>query len=190
MIFNCIDGVDRDFSSVRDVAVVKGFDPVFLDSDDSQLRFDNQFGVWDSLKIARTGTRVPGAFFHWSKKYRQENSVSISVYGLINRREYLAVLPSITVDRDDSVIGKMDLLTLTFRWIYRIFQAKEPIKEFSRFEKFGLIGKKIEDFHFNKGYEISHFAEENDILILLDENGDSFGLDATLLGSTTKFYLA
>jgi hypothetical protein len=100
------------------------------------------------------------------------------------------VLPSITVDRDDSVIGKMDLLTLTFRWIYRIFQAKEPIKELSRFEKFGLIGKKIEDFHFNKGYEISHFAEENDILILLDENGDSFGLDATLLGFTTKFYLA
>jgi len=87
-----------------------------LDKDESLIsyRHNPKTGLIGTLKNAFTGLghlNTP-VFQHYSRKYRKRNPVYIEITEIIKPGEWIAVTPSIQVDKDTSLTMRLPLLKI------------------------------------------------------------------------------
>lgn len=191
MRFPCIDQKDRDFELVRDKLVRFGFDPVLLDKDDGQIStsLPPSTGFIEAVKLARDGITLPSYIYHWSKRSKKINPISIPYQSLIDDVDWLVFLPSIEVDKETSLFGKHDSTTWLARAITKIFRLSSGKTDKSSFRTM-IFGENIDKFQFNYGYKVLglQYIEKarEEFLLLRDTEESVIAVHPSLLGYTNK----
>ena len=191
MRFPCIDQKDRDFELVRDKLVRFGFDPVLLDNDDGLIStsLPPNTGVVEALKLAKDGINLPSYIYHWSKRSKKINPVSIPFDSLLSKVEWLVFLPSIEVDKETSLFGKHNLLSWSARVLTKLFRLGSGAKDRSSFRTM-IFGENIDKFQFNYGYKVLglQYIEKarEEFLLLRDTKESVIAVHPSLLGYTNK----
>jgi hypothetical protein len=191
MKLKCVDQNDRDFELVRDKLVRFGFDPVLLDNDDSLIStsFPTDTGVVNTLKLAMDGITPPTYIYHWSKRSKKINPTSIPFNSFFDGVEWLAFLPSIEVDKETSLSGKLDSVSWVARFLTKVFRLVSGVKDRSSFRTM-IFGENTNKFQFNYGYKFLgiHYIEnaKDDFLLLRDEAESVIAVHPSLIGYTNK----
>lgn len=195
MKFQCIDGESREFELLRDKLIRVGFDPVLLDNDDGLIStsLPPNTSLFEALRFARDGINLPSYIYHWSKRSKKINPISIPLNTLLNDAEWLAFLPSIEVDKETSLFGKHDLLTWSSRLLTKVFRISSRVKDSSSFRKM-IFGENIDKFQFNCGYRILGLQTiekaREEFLLLRDSDESVIAIHPSLLGYTNKVMIA
>lgn len=191
MELSCVDKNTRNFELVRDKLTRLGFDPVLLDKDDSLIStsLPPNTGVIKALRLALDGVNLPSYIYHWSKRSKKINPVSIPFNSFFDGVEWLAFLPSIEVDKETSLSGKLDTISWIARSLTKIFRSGSGIKDKSSFRTM-IFGENIDDFQFNYGYKFLgiHYIQQakDDFLLLRDQNESIIAVHPSLIGYTNK----
>lgn len=195
MKFECLDGQTRDFELVRDKLIRFGFDPVLLDRDDNQIStsLPPNTGVIEAIKLARDGITLPSYIYHWSKRSKKINPISIPYQSLIGDINWLVFLPSIEVDQETSLHGKLDSSTWLARAVSKIYRSVSGTRDKPAFRAM-IFGENIDKFRFNFGYKVLglHYIEKarEDFLLLGDGDDSVIAVLPSLLGFTNKVMIS
>lgn len=191
MKLKCLDDKTRDFELVRDKLTRFGFDPVLLDNDDGLIStsFPPDAGVINTLKSAMDGITPPTHIYHWSKRSKKINPISTPFNSFFDGVEWLAFLPSIEVDKETSLSGKLDSVSWVARFLTKVFRSGSGVKDKSSFRTM-IFGENIDKFQFNYGYKCLgiHYIEKakDDFLLLRDEAESVIAVHPSLIGYTNK----
>lgn len=195
MKFECTDGETRDFELVQDKLIRFGFDPVLLDKDDGQIStsLPPNTGFIEAVKLARDGITLPSYIYHWSKRSKKINPISIPYQSLIDDVDWLVFLPSIEVDKETSLFGKQDSTTWLARAISKIFRVSSGKADKSSFRTM-IFGENIDAFRFNYGYKVlglQYIEKAREDFLLLGDGKDSvIAVLPSLLGYTNKVMIS
>lgn len=195
MKLQCVDGNVRDFEFVRDRLLRFGFDPTLLDKDQSliSISLPPNTGVFEAIKLARAGINLPAYIFHWSKKSKRINPVSVSFVKFFDGVGMLAFLPSIEVEKETSLFGNIDLITWIARVFTKIFRIGLGEKDKSTFRTL-IYGDNSENIQFNYGYKVLgvHYIEKaNDYFLLISDQTDSVhAVSLSVIGFTNKVLIS
>ena len=88
----CRDGHEREFISLFELYVQKGFDPAFLNKDDGLLSMSNPPGKSASriFQLAKLGITVEPYLWHYSWLYKKINPNSIAVNEVLDGYKWIA----------------------------------------------------------------------------------------------------
>ena len=205
MKFKDEQGVELEYLSLQDRLIKAGFDKSMLDKDESLIsyRHNPKTGLIGTLKNTFTGLghlNTP-VFQHYSRKYRKRNPVYIEITEIIKPGEWIAVTPSIQVDKDTSLSGKMDSLTFSARLFTKFVRLFTGRKDKTMVESTYIFGKNRYDFKFSRGYYISsvqYYEGAGDYIIILKTNSSDNNITAEntflalpdILGKTDSVYIS
>ena len=205
MKFKDEQGIELEYTSLQDRLIKAGFDKAMLDKDESLIayRYNPKTGLISTLKNAFTGLgrfNIP-VFQHYSRKHRRRNPVYIEITEIIKPGEWIAFTPSILIDKDTSLSGKMDLLTFAARLFTKIIRVFTGKKDGSQLESTLVIGTNSDKFKLSQGYYINsvqYYSELGDILIQLTTASNdepptienTFASTPSILGKTDAVYIS
>ena len=205
MKFKDEQGVELEYISLQDRLIKAGFDKGMLDKDESLIsyRHNPKTGLIGTLKNAFTGLghlNTP-VFQHYSRKYRKRNPVYIEITEIIKPGEWIAVTPSIQVDKDTSLSGKMDSLTFSARLFTKFVRLFTGRKDKTMVESTYIFGRNSDDFKFSRGYYISsiqYYEGAGDYIVILKTNSsdeditteNTFLALPDILGKTDAVYIS
>jgi len=205
MKFKDEQGVELEYLSLQDRLIKAGFDKGMLDKDESLIsyRHNPKTGLIGTLKNAFTGLghlNTP-VFQHYSRKYRKRNPVYIEITEIIKPGEWIAVTPSIQVDKDTSLSGKMDSLTFSARLFTKFVRLFTGRKDKTMVESTYIFGRNSDDFKFSRGYYISsiqYYEGAGDYIVILKTNSsdeditteNTFLALPDILGKTDAVYIS
>lgn len=205
MKFKDEQGNELEYTPLQDRLIKTGFDKGMLDKDESLIRYGQhpKTGAFKALKNAFTGlghlnTTV---FQHYSRKHRRRNPVFIEMTEIIKPGEWIAFTPSIQIDKDTSLSGKMDLFTYIARLLTKIFRMFSGKKDKPQLETTLVIGTNSDKFKLSQGYYINsvqYFSEVGEVLIQLTTTSNdetptlenTFGATPSILGKTDTVYIS
>jgi hypothetical protein len=119
----CRDGQEREFISLFDLYVQKGFDPAFLIKDDGLLLMSNppNTSFLKMFQLAKLGISIDAYFWHYSWMYRKVNSVSIPLDKVMEGYKWIALSPAFKWESENQLVGlKLGVFTLLIRGISKI----------------------------------------------------------------------
>jgi hypothetical protein len=205
MKFKDEQGIELEYTPLQDRLIKAGFDKRMLDKDESLItyRHNPKAGLIDTLKNAFTGLghlNIP-VFQHYSRKHRRRNPVYIEITEIIKPGEWIAFTPSIQVDKDTSLSGKMDFLTYIARLFTKLVRVFTGRKDKSQLESTLVIGTNSDKFKLSQGYYINsvqYYSELGDILIQLTTTSNdetptienTFAATPSILGKTDVVYIS
>ena len=205
MKFKDEQGNELEYTPLQDRLIKAGFDKSMLDKDESLIayRHNPKTGVIGTLKNAFTGLghlNIP-VFQHFSRKHRRRNPTYIEITEIIKPGEWIAFTPSIQIDKDTSLSGKMDFLTYFARLFTKIVRVFTGKKDKSQLESTLIIGTNSGKFKLSQGYYINsvqYYSELGDILIQLTTTSNnetptlenSFAALPSALGKTDTVYIS
>lgn len=196
----CRDGHEREFTSLFDLYVQKGFDPAFLIKDDGLLSMSFPPGTSSSkiFKLASLGITVDPYFWHYSWLHRKINPTSIEVAKVMDGYKWIAISPSFKWESQNQILGvKLDLFTLLVRMAFKLSNFLLFRNDKKKMYESLIYPAKGTEFEWSTGYEyigVSYDFDAKEKLIYL---GDTFdGQDKTLylhpsiLGWSTRVFVA
>jgi len=187
----CTDDSVRDFELIQNKLIRFGFDPVLLNKDDGQIStsLPPNTGFIEAVRLARDGINLPTYIYHWSKRSKKINPISIPFNSLLEEVGWLAFLPSIEVDKETSLFGKIDSITWLARAFSKISRSGFRTKDKSTFRTM-IFGENIHAFRFNYGYKVLglQYIEKakEEFLLLRDIDESVIAVHPLLLGYTNK----
>jgi len=205
MKFKDEQGVELEYISLQERLVKAGFDMNMLVKDDALIRYGHnpKVGLFTTLKNAFTGLNhlnTP-AFQHYSRKHRRRNPAYIEITEIIKPGEWIAFTPSIAVDKDTTLSGKMDLFTYIARLFTKFVRLFTGRKDKPQVESTLIIGANSANFKLSQGYYINsvqYYNEIGDILIQLTTTSNdetptlenTFAATPSILGKTDTVYIS
>jgi hypothetical protein len=190
----CVDGSEREFIPVRDKLIQIGFDPTLLDRDEQLVStsIPPDMGFFQALKLAGSGTIVPSYIFHYSKKSKQLNPISIDFETFISSVTYVSFLPSIETEKETSTDGPMASLPFIARVLSKIFRKASNTSDRSIFQT-QIFGENLSNFKFNYGYKVSAYQwvdKSKDFFLLIKDESDQYmAVHPSLLCVTNKVFI-
>ncbi len=191
MKIKCVDGESRDFYFIRDRLLRFGFDPVLLDKDDNiiSLSIPPNIGIIEALRLTVDGAIFPLYIYHWSKKNKKINPVSMPLESILEDVKWLSFLPSIEIDKETSLHGRQDALTSFTRFLTKIFRLVLNRKDQPSFRTM-IFGLNTSKFKFNYGYKVLGLdyieSAKEYFLVLSDDEVGPILVHPSLLGYTNK----
>jgi len=204
MKFKDKQGIELEYTPLQERLIKAGFDMNMLIKDESLIGYGYfpKTGFIKSLKNAYTGLNYLNtpSFQHYSRKYRRRNPAYIEITEIIKKHEWVAFTPSIQVDKDTSLSGKMDLFTFVARLFTKFVRLFTGEKDKTQVESTFIIGTNSGDFKFSQGYYVSrveYFYEIGDYVIVLKTNSsdeeatieNTFVAIPSILGKTDAVYI-
>jgi hypothetical protein len=198
-------GSELEYTPLQDRLIKAGFDKSMLDKDESLIayRHNPKTGLIGTLKNAFTGLghlNIP-VFQHYSRKHRRRNPVYIEITEIIKPGEWIAFTPSVQIDKDTSLSGKMDSLTFSARLFTKFVRLFTGRKDKPIVESTYIFGINSDDFKFSQGYYISgvqYYEGAGDYIIILKTNSsdeditteNTFLALPDILGKTDAAYIS
>ena len=205
MKFKDEQGSELEYTPLQDRLIKTGFDKSMLDKDESLIayRHNPKTGLIGTLKNAFTGLghlNIP-VFQHYSRKHRRRNPVYIEITEIIKPGEWIAFTPSVQIDKDTSLSGKMDSLTFSARLFTKFVRLFTGRKDKPIVESTYIFGINSDDFKFSQGYYISgvqYYEGAGDYIIILKTNSsdeditteNTFLALPDILGKTDAAYIS
>ncbi len=204
MKFKDKQGLEKEYMPLKDRLITYGFDNHMLSKDESLIRYGHnpKIGSILALKNAVSGLGFLNTpvFQHYSRKYRKRNPVYIEISKIIEVGEWIAFTPSITIDKDTSLSGKMDSLSYGARLFTKFVRLFTGRKDKAQVESLFVSGNS-DKFVFSQGYFIAHVEyDENlgDYLIVLRASSEddepiienTFLVSPDILGKTDSVYIS
>ena len=205
MKFKDEQGSELEYTPLQDRLIKAGFDKSMLDKDESLIayRHNPKTGLIGTLKNAFTGLghlNIP-VFQHYSRKHRRRNPVYIEITEIIKPGEWIAFTPSVQIDKDTSLSGKMDSLTFSARLFTKFVRLFTGRKDKPIVESTYIFGINSDDFKFSQGYYISgvqYYEGAGDYIIILKTNSsdeditteNTFLALPDILGKTDAAYIS
>jgi hypothetical protein len=195
MKFDCVDNETREFELVQDKLIRHGFDPVLLERDEGQISISTPPNTtfWDAVKLARQGIQLPSYIYHWSRRSKRINPVSFSIEAMFNDVRWISFLPSIEVEKETSLFGRIGFLTFVSRGITKFVRLQSLTKDIPVFRTM-IFGQNVEKFKFNYGYRVIgiHRIGKNDdeFLLVRDEEESTIAISPSLIGFTNKVMIS
>ena len=205
MKFKDEQGSELEYTPLQDRLIKTGFDKGMLDKDESLIayRHNPKTGLIGTLKNAFTGLghlNIP-VFQHYSRKHRRRNPVYIEITEIIKPGEWIAFTPSVQIDKDTSLSGKMGLLTFSARLFTKFVRLFTGRKDKPIVESTYIFGINSDDFKFSQGYYISgvqYYEGAGDYIIILKTNSsdeditteNTFLALPDILGKTDAAYIS
>ena len=196
----CKDGHEREFISLFDLYVQKGFDPALLSKDDGLLSmsYPPETSPSKILQLAKLGITVDPYFWHYSWLYRKINPTSIAVDKVIDGYKWIALSPSFKWENQDQLIGvKLGFFTLLVRSAFKlinIFLLRNDKKKMYESLIYPIKGT---EFQWSTGYEcfgILYNFDAKEKLINLVDNLDGqdryLYLHPSILGWSMRVFVA
>lgn len=152
----CKDGQEREFISLFDLYVQKGFDPALLTKDDGLLSMSNppDASFLKMLQLAKLGVPIDAYFWHYSWIHRKVNPVSIPLDKVMDGYKWIALSPAFEWENENQLIGvKLGIFTLLVRGIFKLINFL-----FLRFDQKKMYESLIypaegSEFQWSTGYE-------------------------------------
>ena len=204
MKFKDEQGVELEYTLLQERLIKAGFDVNMLIKDESLIRYGHnpKIGLINTIKNALSGLNslnVP-VFQHYSRKHRRRNPVYIEITDIIKPGEWVVFTPSIQIDKDTSLSGKMDWLTFAAKLFTKLIRLFTGRKDKYQVESTLIIGTNSDSFEFSKGYYISsvfYLDELGDYIIVLKTNSsneeatleNTFTALPSILGKTDSVYI-
>jgi len=205
MKFKDEQGIELEYTPLQDRLIKAGFDKRMLDKDESLIayRHNPKTGAIGTLKNAFTGLghlNTP-VFQHYRGKYRRRNPIYIEITEIIKPGEWIAFTPSMQIDKDTSLSGKMDSLTFSARLFTKFVRLFTGKKDKPMVESTYIFGKNSDKFKLSQGYYISsvqYYEGVADYIIILKTNpsDEDITIENTflalpdILGKTDAVYIS
>jgi len=205
MKFKDKQGIELEYTPLQERLIKAGFDVNMLIKDESLIGYGYfpKIGFIKALKNSFTGLNYLNtpSFQHYSRKHRRRNPAYIEITEIIKPGEWVVFTPSIQIDKDTSLSGKMDLFTFVARLFTKFVRLFTGKKDKTQVESAFIIGTNSGDFKFSQGYYVSrveYFDEIGDYVIALKTNSNdeeatienTFAALPSILGKTDAVYIS
>ncbi len=205
MKFKDEQGIELEYTPLQDRLIKTGFDMNMLIKDGSLLKYGHnpKIGLFKTLKNTLTGLNFINTpvFQHYSRRHKRQNPVYIEITEIIKPGEWIAFTPSVQIDKDTSLSGKMDLLTFSARLFTKFVRLFTGKKDKPIVESTYIFGRNSDDFKFSQGYYISdvlYYEGAGDYIIILRTNSNDEEITAEntflalpdILGKTDAVYIS
>jgi hypothetical protein len=200
MKFICKDGQEREFISLFDLYVQKGFDPALLTKDDGLLSLGNppDASYLKMLQLAKLGISIDEYFWHYSWIYRKINPVSIALDKVMDGYKWIALSPAFKWEAQDQLVGVKvgvftSLLRVIFKFINFLFLRHTERKMYESLI-FPLEGS---EFQWSTGYEyigiLFDFNFKEKLIHLKDTVGNNeeiFHIHPSIFGWSMRVFVS
>jgi hypothetical protein len=197
----CADGLERDFISLFDLYVLKGFDPALLLKDGGLLSLNNPPGLSFSklINLAKLGIISDGHFMHYSWKHKKINPISISEEKVLDGYKWLALSPAFKWQNQDQLLGmNLSLFTFFTRLTSKVIDFFLLNHNKKKTYESLVYAPENSDFKWATGYEYLEFVHEayffKQKMIILSSNEASqdefIYLHPTVLGWSMHVFVA
>jgi hypothetical protein len=196
----CKDGQEREFISLFDLYVQKGFDPALLTKDDGLLSMSNppDASFLKMLQLAKLGVSIDAYFWHYSWIHRKVNPVSIALDKVMDGYKWIALSPAFKWESENQIVGiKLGTFTLLVRVISKFINLL-----FLRFDEKKMYASLIypvggSEFQWSTGYEyigiLFDFNFKEKLIHLKDTVGNReeiFHMHPSIFGWTMRVFVS
>jgi hypothetical protein len=196
----CRDGCEREFISLFDLYVQKGFDPAFLLKDDGLLSMSTppDTSFLKILRLAKLGISLESYFWHYSWLHKKVNPVSIHSDKVMDGYKWIALSPAFKWESQNQLIGvKLDAFTLLARGIFKFFNFLLLRSDKKKMFESLIYPAEGSEFQWSTGYEyqavLYDFDFKEKLIYLTEIVGDqdkTFRLHPSILGWSMRVFIA
>lgn len=171
----CADGLERDFISLFDLYVLKGFDPALLLKDGGLLSLTNPPNLSFSqlIQLSKLGIISNSHFMHYSWLNRKINPVSIVEDKILDGYKWIALSPAFKWENQDQLFGvKLGLFTFFIRCASKVINFLILNHDKKKMHESLVYAPKDSDFKWGTGYEYLTTMHDNNFkekMIILNE---------------------
>lgn len=198
----CTDHQERDFISLFELCIVKGFDPALLLKDGGLLSLREPPGLQsrDPVNLALSQIDLDPHLYHFGWMHRKANPVSIHYQKIIEGYSWIALSPAFQWEGQTQILGvKLPLSTLLMRFLLQIWDFLNLKMDRNKLFKSLIRSEKNSEFIWSRGYRISGFPRSgfpisfSSIEVVADPadvETTKFDIDPSVLGFTLRVFLA
>lgn len=196
----CVDGIEREFISLFDLYVLKGFDPALLLKDCGLLSLTNppNLSFLQLIQLSKLGIISDGHFMHYSWMHKRINPISIAVDIVLDDYKWIALSPAFKWENQDQLFGiNLSPFTFFIRCASKVINFLLLNHDKKKMHESLVYAPKNLDLKWGVGYEYlttmydSNFKEKMIILNEKEEDEDKFiYLHPSILGWSMRVFVA
>lgn len=197
----CHDGIEREFISLFDLYVQKGFDPALLFKDDGLLSMTNppDLSFFDLIKLSKLGVVSDAHLMHYSWLHSKINPISIAEDKVLDGYKWIALSPAFKWESQDQLFGvKLGVFTFLMRCASKMVNFFLLNHDKRKMYESLIFAPKDTEFQWATGYEyigiqydINYFKQK---MIILNANTDAqekyIFLHTSILGWSMRVFVA
>ena len=196
----CKDGQEREFISLFDLYVERGFDPAFLIKDDGLLSLGNppDASLLKMFQLAKLGISIDGYFWHYSWMHRKVNPTSIALDKVMDGYKWIALSPAFKWESETQLVGvKLGIFTTLVRVIFKFINFLLLRHDERKMYESLIYPVEGSEFQWSTGYEyvgiLFDYNSKEKLINLKDtiENKeDIFYLHPSILGWSMRVFVS
>jgi hypothetical protein len=193
MKFKCIDEKLRDFSSVFDLLLVRGFNPEFINKDDGlvSISYSPKLSLFEALKSSKYGV-LPSFIFHYREKHKRKNPCFIGTKEFVKCFRWIVITPSVNEFTDYDLSFKMDFWTYSARSLTFLYDLLTRKKLNRKTFPAMLRGITADEFQFSTPYKVTdyYFDSKNGGWLEISHDGGVFYIAEHIIGYTRHTFVS
>ena len=193
MKLKCIDGKLRDFSSVFDLLLLKGFTPEFINDDNGlvSISYSPRLSLIEALKSSKYGI-LPSFIFHYGRKHKRKNPCFVGTKEFVKSFRWIAITPSINEFSDYDLSSKMDFWTYSARSLTFLYDLLARKKVNRKTFPAMLRGITVDEFKFSTPYKVTdyYFDSKNGGWLEINHDGKFFYIAEHIIGYTRHIFIS